>query len=1239
MKGFSRVGVAVLAAASLLMLVLAGPSAGHGPKPKPGPLTEKAIMFASDGMRPDLMERYADKGLMPTYKELLKKGVRGRNGLEQGFPPNTGVGWYTLATGTWPGEHGSTNNTFHRNGAPFDSTTSFATPGILQADTLLQSAERSGKKIASVEWVGARGLAPAVQGPVVDFRTFFGARGIMLNYDLPGQPALANSFGVQYQRQTLADATGWTSVPASFSLAKETSFTQNSATLPGGGVWDVYIYDSTNDATVNYDRVLVVNRSNSKNGSLAAATLSRGQWADVKVTIASGTFAGKTAGFLMKVIDMTPDLSKFRLYFTSAARANATYNALGPTGSADFEETLNHDFPSSTAADFAPLEALIIDEDTYAEQGLKWADAHFAYLRYIFEDLGYRPDLLFLGTPTTDEFQHQFMALVTPTDPDGRPNPYYDDVNGDGTKDNLIPKREGYIRAAYHEADETLALGRELMGKKDTTVFASSDHGFAPQWLAINARKLLFETTVNGVSVHPSGNPANGAAALSNCRAQNPADLAKACWAGGTTQVYVNPTLPAGITYEAVRTAVINKFQGLTDPSTPGRQVILKIMKKEELRNVDGTDSLHPNRSGDVVVVSRPPYQFDAATAGQTIAFSQFFGQHGYLPETVDLRRNINMHATFVAAGPGIRHRSSGLSGIRAIDVAPTLAFVMGIQGPQNARGKILYRILKGKGSLRELTLLNISDWHAQLTPLSDTADNVPPPGTNPAFAIGGAAFLKPWFDVYRAEARDGSLTLTGGDSFGGATPPISNAFGDKPTPPIMNTMGVDAEAVGNHSFDRGEAYFRHELIPLADFDILSANVVDGTTGRTPPEWSPSATYRFGDVRIGVVGFTTKDTPALLFPGRLGPFVVNDPVAPINAEAARIDRRVDAVVALGHEGANAGALQDATGPLIDIADSVQNVDAMIGDHNDVQVLSYRPNGVLVTENRGKGIRFTRIRLVIDEDAGQVVYKTADFHRPWNIGVTPDPGIQAKIDQLNADLQPIFGTQIGASNVFIPRGDPCGSAVGRKCESLIGNTVTDAIRKSYNKDFAITNSGGLRADLTCPNPDIPGDFCAAYTPPPYPITRGQVFSVLPFGNIVVTLPVNGAELKTMLENGVSFVPAENGRFPQVSGLCFTYDVQQAAGNRVTSAVRQAADGSCTGPPVDLTAAGGPYSILENDFMANGGDGYPNFSSRIATLDLMDQVVADYVTANSPLSPAIQGRIACSDSDTAAAPACP
>jgi len=103
-------------------------------------------------------------------------------------------------------------------------------------------------------------------------------------------------------------------------------------------------------------------------------------------------------------------------------------------------------------------------------------------------------------------------------------------------------------------------------------------------------------------------------------------------------------------------------------------------------------------------------------------------------------------------------------------------------------------------------------------------------------------------------------------------------------------------------------------------------------------------------------------------------------------------------------------------------------------------------------------------------------------------------------------------------------------------------------------------------------------------------------------------------------------AVDGRFPQVSGLCFTYNIAAAAGSRVTGAVRQAADGTCTGAPVDLSATT-TYTILENDFMGNGGDGYPNFASRMTTLDIMDQVAANYITANTPISPAIQGRITC------------
>ncbi|MGI8574813.1 MAG: 5'-nucleotidase C-terminal domain-containing protein [Egibacteraceae bacterium] len=1174
---------------------------------------EPVVFFASDGMRPDLMRGYARSGAMPAFRRLLHRGVRGSNGLTQAFPPNTGVGWATLATGTYPGEHGSTNNTFHRNGAPFTSRTSAFQPGILQADTVQQAAERAGKTVVSVEWVGSRGLDPALQGPVVDFRSFFSGRGILTNYDVEGQPAGAERFGLSYQRVDLEDAQGWTNVPFSFSPAKQ----QHLVVRESDYEYDLYLYDATPDARTNYDRVLIVPAGAGKDGSERVARLGEGDWADVKVTL-SGEREGQTAGFYVKAIDLSEDLSQFRLYYTSIARVNATYrgcdyapDCASPMG---FEETLAARFPTSTAADFAPLEAGIIDEDTYVEQGLKWADAHFAYLSYIIKRLDVQPDLLMLGTPVTDEFSHQFLGLITRKSLDGDPNPYFDDVNGDGERDHRVRERRGYLRAAYAEADATLRHAQRLVQGPET-VLASSDHGFAPQWYAVNAGKVLADAGLQG------------AEQTSNCRISDETARAKACWAGGTAQVYLNLVGrdPNGVVpadeYDAVRQEIVAAFESLSDPENPDAQVVDAIFLKEELRDVDGSDSLHPSRSGDVVVVLRPPYQFDAATPGETIAFSEFFGQHGYLPDLVNIRRNVNMHGTFVAAGPGIRNRHP-VTDVRAVDLAPTAAALLGIPGPQSARGQILYRILKHSWRWREVTLLDISDYHGQLTPLSEPADDT---GNDTSFPIGGAAYLKTWFDEYREDAPGRVLTVAGGDSVG-ATPPISSFFGDKPTIRAMNLMGFDADGLGNHNFDRGQEYLREELIPLADFDYVSANITD-PSGDTPPEWSPSHVFRVNGVELGLIGFSNPDIPQLTPPGALDPFVVTDPLAAVNAEAAALRRdQVDAVVAIGHLGATSGTLTDPAGRLIELADGVEGVDAVIGDHTDMQVLDTRPNGVLVTENRSRGIRFTRVRLVVDRVARQVVYQTADFHKPWNIGMEADPQIQALIDELNAQLAPILNTVIGTSTVFIPRSDSCGQSAGRLCESLVGDVVTDAMRLTYGTDFAITNSGGLRADLTCPTTDDPSDFCPGYDPPPYPISRGRVLTVLPFGNEVATLQVDGAELKAFLENGVAAMPSVSGAFPQVSGLCFTYDLSRPAGDRVTGAVRQAEDGTCTGEAIDLTA-GSTYSLAINDFMAAGGDGYPVVEGRATTRDLMDSLVAEWVAANSPISPSIDGRIEC------------
>src|SRR5262249_13824641 len=153
-----------------------------------------------------------------------------------------------------------------------------------------------------------------------------------------------------------------------------------------------------------------------------------------------------------------------------------------------------------------------------------------------------------------------------------------------------------------------------------------------------------------------------------------------------------------------------------------------------------------------------------------------------------------------------------------------------------------------------------------------------------------------------------------------------------------------------------------------------------------------------------------------------------------------------------------------------------------------------------------------------------------------------------------------------------------------------------------------NSGGLRDNLTCPPTNSPTDFCPdalyPFTPGHFPITRGQVLAVLPFGNQSATTTMDGVMLKEFLETAVAPPPTTGtGRFGQVSGLCVTYNIEAAAkqfdasgvgligtGARVTNVVRQAADGTCDfagGTPVALDAAH-TYTVTINDFMMTGGD---------------------------------------------------
>ncbi|MDP8903991.1 MAG: 5'-nucleotidase C-terminal domain-containing protein [Chloroflexota bacterium] len=449
-----------------------------------------------------------------------------------------------------------------------------------------------------------------------------------------------------------------------------------------------------------------------------------------------------------------------------------------------------------------------------------------------------------------------------------------------------------------------------------------------------------------------------------------------------------------------------------------------------------------------------------------------------------------------------------------------------------------------------------------------------------------------------------------------GATPPISTFFDEEPAIIAQRMMGIEVGTFGNHNFDHGIARLQSHIdlaaaptsvdAPGTPFHYVAANLKNLGENLTGVE--AIRMYKVGGAKVAVIGITNEEAPTLVFPGSFGTIEVTDGVAAANKFAA-IARQAgaNAVLVITHQGVRGfDGSGNPFGELIDFTNRLTPglVDVVFGDHTDVQYAGMH-NGVLVLENRSKGLTYARTALTVQPGrGGGVIAKSTEFVAPLVSAVTPDAAISAYVADLQAALAPILGVQVGSSTKQVPRADQCGRSDGRLCESLVGNVVTDAMRASFpNVDFAITNAGGLRAALTCPSTDSTSDFCPAdlYPVPNaglWPITQRTVLDVLPFGNIVVTVEVSGAEMKTMLEHGVSAMPAANGRFAQVSGLCFTYDIAAAVGRRVTGAVRANPDGTCSATPVDLTPAS-TYKIVENDFMATGGDGYPNFSSRMTT----------------------------------------
>jgi 2',3'-cyclic-nucleotide 2'-phosphodiesterase (5'-nucleotidase family) len=1241
---FARTRSIVLLSAFALLVVLAAPAAGTSAAGSAGAAGStvtnskkgKAVFFAADGLRQDIVDRYADRGLMPTMRSFLRDGVSARgNGILTQAPPNTGAGWYSLATGAWPGVHGSTNNTFHVNGQPFANRTSAFDANVLQAESIAQSAERGGLKVAQVEWAGGRNAT--IQGPTIDFQSFFSGRGVATNFiGKPGDtlfddaPFIA-AFGLQFDhpdgyagqapfpQAAPTAATGWTgSLPRTYSPAKEMRMRVLDFGVDKYGL-NAWIFERTNDRRTNYDRVLF---SRTKSAADSVGILKKGQFKDVKVKIIGGALEGQTAGMLIRVEELNRDLSRVRLFHTSVSRAIASWPTWPgePGFTGDFAEYLAQKFPTSTAADFAVLEAGVVSEETYVEQGLYWSTGHHPMLEYVVKK--YQPDLLLAGMPTTDEFQHQFLGLVSQKLPGGKPNPAYDDVDLNGVRDRRVEEREGFIRAAYKEADETLTLARKLMGR-DPTTFVTSDHGFAPQFLAIDASQPLVEM---GLLSRPQ---------TSNCRPATGETIgkAKACWAGGTVQIYLNVAGrdPAGGGFQQVPAAEVAatvaaikaKYLGLVDPNDwtrdgqpEGWKMIDRAYTKAEARAIPNgpsstVDMAHPTRTGDAVVFSFPPYQFDAETPGTLVAPSHFFGQHGYVPDVQDLNANVNMRATFLAGGDGIaRERVNA----RTIDLAPTLAFILGIPEPQQSQGKVLLDVVRGGNSWKPLSIVGLNDFHGQLSPTNFAYDAI-------NSTVGGGAILATLFDEELAALPGPGLILAAGDNVG-ASPPNSLLLEDMPAIDVENAWGLDATSYGNHEFDYGvERLLRQQA--RAKFPFLATNIIETATGNLPSWVTPSKVFTVNGIKVGVIGAELQNTPELVSAGATAGLTFLAEAPRIKAESERLrSQGVRVQIVVIHQGTNVGrnTIGNAAGvpwegPILDIADALKDttVDAMLVGHTH-RVSNLMRGNILITEGINAGVTYSVLQLMVK--GGDVDWAGGATRVAKGLGVTPRADVQAIVDKADAETavlrNQVIGTQVGDIR----------RAPTRLFESAMGNMVTDAMRAKYpGVEAAYTNSGGLRQDLLFAPPSAgeqPGE-----------ITWGEVFAVLPFGNRTVILTLTGAQLQTAFLNG--FTPfcdpgfaGGTGRFPQVSGLKVQFHCNGTA--PVVDGMWKAPDG----PNGTLTPIGPADTVrfVTNDFMYGGGDGYTIFASGTNVAQPGDdllQVTIDYIGANSPVDPVVEGRI--------------
>ncbi|TRY59156.1 hypothetical protein DNTS_032405, partial [Danionella cerebrum] len=513
-----------------------------------------------------------------------------------------------------------------------------------------------------------------------------------------------------------------------------------------------------------------------------------------------------------------------------------------------------------------------------------------------------------------------------------------------------------------------------------------------------------------------------------------------------------------------------------------------------------------------------------------------------------------------------------------------------------------------------ELTLLHTNDVHARVE--ETNKDSGKCSKTQPCFAGVARRFTK-IKEIRSAEKN--VLLLDAGDQFQGTV--WFNYYKGAEAAYFMNKLGYDAMAIGNHEFDNGVDGLVKPFLQQVNCSVLSANIKADQT--IAPQISgfylPFKIFTVNSEKVGVVGYTSVETPALSLPGPHLSF--EDEISALQPQVDKLSALgVNKIIALGHSGFAVDQM---------IAKKVRGVDVVIGGHTNtflytgtppssevpagpyplwVQSEDGRQVPVVQAFAFGKYLGFLKVTF----DSSGNVLKSSGNPILLDSSIVPDPVIQAEVDAWRTNLANYSSQYVGQTLVYL-------NGTFEECrfrECNLGNLICDAMWNHVSS--CIMNGGGIRSpiDERARNGSI---------------TMEDLIAVLPFGGTFDLVQLNGSTLREAFEHSVRRYGGNTGEFLQVSGFQLVYDLSKAPGNRVKSINVLCTE--CRVPRYEPLNLKKVYKVVLPAYLVDGGDGFTMIKEQKLKHDSGDldiSVVASYISERKRVHPAVEGRIRFSSS---------